>query len=255
MLEAEGSVWKMLQERRQRPDEAEREISEIWSIQGPDIPLKFWDEDSSHTGNEGSPPKLRTPCQWPVRWFQDLSPATALNWNLIIICSNQEACSFPDPAERNTVLWISWFQSWETKLSSSMSSLDFWKLLRVLFKSPKWKWSHSVMSDFCDPMALGFSRQEYWSGLPFPSPENLPDPGIEPRSPALQADSLLSEPPGAPFHQYFCQKTYQRKSEKGSWLTFLPLIWQQHLASKQQVSIFSLDCSWPGSTFQDFWYS
>ena len=119
----------------------------------------------------------------------------------------------------------------------------------------KWKWSHSVMSDFCDPMALGFSRQEYWSGLPFPSPENLPDTGIEPRSPALQADSLLSEPPGAPFHQYFCQKTYQRKSEKGSWLTFLPLIWQQHLASKQQVSIFSLDCSWPGSTFQDFWYS
>ena len=152
MLEAEGSVWKMLQERRQRPDEAEREISEIWSIQGPDIPLKFWDEDSSHTGNEGSPPKLRTPCQWPVRWFQDLSPATALNWNLIIICSNQEACSFPDPAERNTVLWISWFQSWETKLSSSMSSLDFWKLLRVLFKSPKWKWSHSVMSDFCNCM-------------------------------------------------------------------------------------------------------
>ena len=43
---------------------------------------------------------------------------------------------------------------------------------------------------------MGFSRQEYWSGLPFPSPEDLPDPGIEPRSPALQADALLSEPPG-----------------------------------------------------------
>ena len=40
---------------------------------------------------------------------------------------------------------------------------------------------------------MGFSRQEYWSGLPFPSPEDLPDPGIEPRSPALQADSLPSE--------------------------------------------------------------
>ena len=40
------------------------------------------------------------------------------------------------------------------------------------------------------------SRQEYWSGLPFPSPEDLPDPGIEPGSPALQADALLSEPPG-----------------------------------------------------------
>ena len=43
---------------------------------------------------------------------------------------------------------------------------------------------------------MGFSKQEYWSGLPFPSPGDLPDPGIEPRSPALQADALPSEPPG-----------------------------------------------------------
>ena len=43
---------------------------------------------------------------------------------------------------------------------------------------------------------MGFSRQEYWSGLPFPSPGDLPDPGFEPRSPVLQADSLPSEPPG-----------------------------------------------------------
>ena len=39
------------------------------------------------------------------------------------------------------------------------------------------------------PLSMGFSRQEYWSGLTFPSPGNLPDPGIEPRSPALQVDS------------------------------------------------------------------
>ena len=44
--------------------------------------------------------------------------------------------------------------------------------------------------------SMGFSRKEYWSGLPFPSPEDLPDPGIEHRSFALQADSLPSEPPG-----------------------------------------------------------
>jgi len=43
---------------------------------------------------------------------------------------------------------------------------------------------------------MGFSRQEYWSGLPFPSPGDLHDPGTEPRSPALQADALTSEPPG-----------------------------------------------------------
>ena len=44
--------------------------------------------------------------------------------------------------------------------------------------------------------SMGFSRQEYWSGLPFPSPGDLPDPGIEPGSPALEADALTSEPPG-----------------------------------------------------------
>ena len=48
------------------------------------------------------------------------------------------------------------------------------------------------------PPSMEFSRQEYWSGLPFPSPGELPDPGIEPRSPALQADALPSELPGKP---------------------------------------------------------
>ena len=44
------------------------------------------------------------------------------------------------------------------------------------------------------PRSMGFSRQEYWSGLPFPSPRDLPNPGIEPGSPAFQADALTSEP-------------------------------------------------------------
>ena len=44
------------------------------------------------------------------------------------------------------------------------------------------------------PLSVGFSRQEYWSGLPFPSPGDLPDPGIEPMSPALQVNALLLEP-------------------------------------------------------------
>ena len=48
------------------------------------------------------------------------------------------------------------------------------------------------------PPSMGFSRQEYQNGLPFPSPGDLPDPGIESRSPALQADALPSEPPGKP---------------------------------------------------------
>ena len=48
------------------------------------------------------------------------------------------------------------------------------------------------------PLSMEFSRQEYWSGKPFPSPWDLPNPGFKPRSPALQAVSLLSEPPGKP---------------------------------------------------------
>ena len=57
-----------------------------------------------------------------------------------------------------------------------------------LFATP-WTITHQA------PPSMGFSRQEYWSGLPFPSPEDLSDPGIEPRSPALEADALTSEPP------------------------------------------------------------
>ena len=64
--------------------------------------------------------------------------------------------------------------------------------------------SYSAMSDSVTPwtgppqapLSMGFSRQEYWSGLPFPSPGYLPHAGIEPGSPALRADSLLTEPPG-----------------------------------------------------------
>ena len=60
----------------------------------------------------------------------------------------------------------------------------------------------------CDPWtvanqafpSMGFSRQEYWSGLPFPSPGDLLDPGIEPRSPILQADALTSVPPRKPLN-------------------------------------------------------
>ena len=58
-----------------------------------------------------------------------------------------------------------------------------------LFATP-WTIAHQA------PLSMEFSRQEYWNGLPFPPPGDLPDPGVEPRSLALQTDSLLSEPPG-----------------------------------------------------------
>ena len=58
-----------------------------------------------------------------------------------------------------------------------------------LFATP-WTVAHQA------PPSMGFFGQEYWNGVPFPSPGDLPDPGIEPGSPALQADALTSEPPG-----------------------------------------------------------
>ena len=55
------------------------------------------------------------------------------------------------------------------------------------------------------PLSMGFSRQEYWNGLPFPSPEHLPDPGIKPGSPALQTDALPSETPHFSSHTKLCR--------------------------------------------------
>ena len=65
-------------------------------------------------------------------------------------------------------------------------------LSRVQLFGTPWTVAHQA------PPTMEFSRQEYWSGLSFPSPGDLPDPGIEPGSPALQADALPSEPPGKP---------------------------------------------------------
>ena len=61
-----------------------------------------------------------------------------------------------------------------------------------------WIVVYQASSVYQASLSMGYSRQEYWSVLPFPSPGDLPDPGIEPRSPALQADALPSEPPGKP---------------------------------------------------------
>ena len=65
-------------------------------------------------------------------------------------------------------------------------------LSRVQLFATSWTVAHQA------PLFMEFSREEYCSGLPFPSPGDLPDPGIEPESCALQVDSLPSEPPGKP---------------------------------------------------------
>ena len=88
---------------------------------------------------------------------------------------------------------------------SSVSCIGRWDLHpQRHLESPYYITKVKVKSDSVSPWAvahqtppsMGFFRQEYWSGLPFPSPGDLPDPGIEPGSPALQVDALPSEPPG-----------------------------------------------------------
>ena len=76
-------------------------------------------------------------------------------------------------------------------------------LSRVRLFATPWTVAHQA------PLSMGFSRQEYWSGLPFPSPGDLPDPGIKPRSPALQADALTSEPPGKPSSSDISYKSFK----------------------------------------------
>ena len=79
------------------------------------------------------------------------------------------------------------FQSQRKERKKKVKSLSHVQLLAT-----PWTVAHQA------PPSIGFSRQEYWSGLPFPSPGDLPNPGIETSSPTLQADTLPSEPPGKP---------------------------------------------------------
>ena len=68
------------------------------------------------------------------------------------------------------------------------------------------------------PLFMGFCRQEYWSGLPFPTPEDLPDPGIKPESPVFADRFFTTEPPGKPivhlnYLQFMCQLYLNKSGE------------------------------------------
>ena len=85
-------------------------------------------------------------------------------------------------------IFLKFYQFFILNLLSGLGLLKVKSLSRVLFFATPWTVAYHTPS-------MGFSRQENWSGLPFPSPGDLPDQGIEPRSPALQANSLPTEPP------------------------------------------------------------
>ena len=90
---------------------------------------------------------------------------------------------------------------WNSRLQKVIENSCYWFTVfacvlshfgHVQYFATLWLVAHQA------PMSMGFSRQEYWSGFSLPSPGDLPDPGIEPMSPVLQAASLLFEPPGKP---------------------------------------------------------
>ena len=81
------------------------------------------------------------------------------------------------------------------------------------------------------PLSTGFSRQEYWSGLPFPLQGDLPDPGMEPTSPVSQTDSLPPEPPRKPYSTYNSLHLLSPNSQ------FIP---PQHLSLYAAPSVFSM---------------
>ena len=122
-------------------------------------------------------------------------------WNSLAFCMIQQMLAiwslvllpFPKPA------WTS-----ESSQFTYCWSLA-WRILSITLQACESEVTQSCPT-LCDPMdyslpaplSMGFSRQEFWKRLPFPSPGYLPSPGIKPGSPALRADALPSEPPGKP---------------------------------------------------------
>ena len=102
--------------------------------------------------------------------------APKLLWTVTVIMKLKDACSLEESES-------------EVKLLSCVQ----------LFATP---WTVAYQA----PQSMEFSRQEYWSGLPFPSPGDLSNPGVEPRSPTLQADALPSEPPGNKDYHFIRKK-------------------------------------------------
>ena len=98
----------------------------------------------------------------------------------------------------NTHLPSTWIHQWLMFFQICFISFSMSACVKCESKSLSHIWLFATPCSIAlqAPLSMGFSRQEYWSALPFPSSGDLPNPGIKPGSPALQADSLPSEPPG-----------------------------------------------------------
>ena len=95
------------------------------------------------------------------------------------------------------------------------------------------------------PLCVGFSRQESWNGLPFPSPGDLPKPGIEPGSPALQAGSLPSKPLGRPLHQLNTNSSPRSpQSSTPSFLFLFLWVWVFYISHMNGTAQYLSFCNW-----------
>ena len=126
---------------------------------------------------EGYPPAV-------LFWANNSSSTTRINY----LRGGREAQKPPHPLP-------SLDGGWQLVDSKSREETEVAQPFLTLFMT-LWVIAHQV------PLSMGFPKQEYWNGLPLPSPGDLPNPGIELGSPALQADSLQSEPPGKPTDMY-----------------------------------------------------
>ena len=112
-----------------------------------------------------------------------------------------QSLGWEDPLEKQMTTH-STILTWEIPWTEEAGGLQSMGLQKSQTWLSEWKWNLlSHVRLFVAPwtiQSMGFSRPGYWSGQPFPSPGDLPNPGIEPRSPTLQADSLPAEPQGKP---------------------------------------------------------
>ena len=120
-----------------------------------------------------------------IQYFLLKSPAFEVRKNVLIISTSQYTCPI---IHKIDFQWT--FATWRNMYVRSCECA----VTSVVYDSSKIPWTVVCQAS----LPMGFSRQEHWSGFPCPPPGDLPNPGIKLKSPILQGDSLLSEPPGTP---------------------------------------------------------
>ena len=150
-------------------------------------------------------------------WWMRLRLVQASWWEVLIVGKTGPCCSGQGCALNPIICWwvglhsllnsLAWgYPALESKSPACMLSCFTYVWL---FATP---WTVARQA----PLSMGFSRKENWNGLPYPPPGDLPNPGIEPRSPTLQADSLPAQPPGKPFVFWFISTKLSRRLTKPS---------------------------------------